>query len=83
MSLIPWPFVGAEALASAAIPERALRRNYEQLYPGVFVPHGIDPSAAQRAEAAWLWSRRRGVVAGQSAAAVLGVRWIDDRSPPN
>lgn len=81
MSDLRWPFVGAEALANAAIPERAMRRNYEQLYPGVFVPRGIEPSARQRAEAAWLWSKRRGVVAGQSAAAMLGVRWVDGRQP--
>lgn len=79
MSDLPWPFVGAEALSSGAIPERAMRKSYEQLYPGVFVPRGVEPSARQRAEAAWLWSRRRGVVAGQSASAMLGVRWVDGR----
>jgi hypothetical protein len=64
-------------LSNAVLPERALRKSYEQLYPGVFAPRGIDVSARQRAEAAWLWSKRRGVVAGQSAAALLGARWID------
>lgn len=73
----PWPFIGTEALASRLIPEHAMRRWYEELYPGVYVPKDVDPSAAQRAKAAWLWSRRRGVLAGTSAAAVLGVKWID------
>jgi hypothetical protein len=77
MSVIPWPFIGAEALSRAAIPERAMRRSFEQLYPGIFVPRGIEPSARQRAEAAWLWSGRRGVMAGQSAAAMLGAKWVD------
>jgi hypothetical protein len=79
MSKLPWPFIGAEALSNAALPERALRRSYDQLYPGVFVPRGVEVSARQRAEAAWLWSKRRGVVAGQSAAALLGAKWVDGR----
>jgi hypothetical protein len=81
MSDIPWPFIGAEALSNSAIAERAMRKSYEQLYPGVFVPRDIEPSARQRAEAAWLWSGRRGVVAGQSAAAMLGTKWVDGRQP--
>lgn len=81
MNDVPWPFLGAEALASAAVPERAMRRSYEQLYPGVYVPRGVDVSARHRAEAAWLWSRRRGVVAGRSAAAMLGAKWINGREP--
>ncbi|MET0699625.1 MAG: hypothetical protein ABWY93_08165 [Mycobacterium sp.] len=81
MSEIPWPFLGTEALATAAIPERAMRRYYEQLYPGVFVPRGSEPTACQQAEAAWLWSKRRGIVAGQSAAALLGAKWVDGRRP--
>lgn len=76
---VRWPFVGVEALAAGVMPERAMRRCYEQLYPGVYVPRGVEPSACQRAEAAWLWSRRRGVVAGQSAAAMLGAKWVDGR----
>lgn len=81
MSDIPWPFIGAEALASAAIPERAMRTRYEQVYPGVYAPRGLQPTAQQRAVAAWLWSGRRGVVAGHSAAAVLGAKWTDGRQP--
>ncbi len=34
-----------------------------------------------RAKAAWLWSRRRGVIAGRSASAVHGTKWVDDRAP--
>ena len=87
-----WPFLGAEALAAKAIPERAMRLLYEPVYPGVYGPFGIELSASQRARAAWLWSRRRGVVAGNSAAALLGAKWVspsldaelvhDNRKPP-
>lgn len=58
-----------------------MRRRYEQLYPGVYVPRGIEPTARQRAHAAWLWSQRRGVIAGQSAAATLGAKWVDGGQP--
>lgn len=81
MSVVPWPFIGAEALTHRVLPERTMRKNYQPLYPGVFIPRGVEPSAAQRAEAAWLWSRRNGVIAGQSAAALLGTKWVDGRHP--
>ncbi|MDT5175605.1 MAG: hypothetical protein QOG37_2856 [Mycobacterium sp.] len=70
-----------------------MRALYEPVYPGVYSPTGIELSASQRAEAAWLWSRRRGIVAGNSAAALLGAKWVspsldaelvhDNRKPPS
>jgi hypothetical protein len=77
MSELPWPFLGSEALATKTLPERAMRALYEPVYPGVYVPTGIELTASQRAGAAWLWSRRRAVVAGNSAAALLGAKWVD------
>lgn len=89
---LAWPFLGQEALVAKAIPERAMRALYQPVYPGVYAPWGIELTARQRAEAAWLWSRRRGVVAGASAAALLGAKWVsgaldaelvyDNRLPP-
>jgi hypothetical protein len=38
-------------------------------------------TAVTRARAAWLWSRRRGVVAGHSASALHGAKWVDPRAP--
>ena len=78
---IRWPFIGAEAIAACLIAERAMRNGFEDLYPGVYVPKGKQPTARQRAIAAWLWSKRRGVVAGHSAAAMHGVRWVEGREP--
>jgi hypothetical protein len=72
-----WPFLGLEVLAAKALPERAMRSLYEPVYPGVYIPGGIELTAAQRAEAAWLWSRRRAAVSGHSAAALLGAKWVD------
>ncbi|KUI22908.1 hypothetical protein AU193_09790 [Mycobacterium sp. GA-1285] len=92
MTELPWPFVGSEALSTGAISERAMRRLYAPLYPNVYVPRDVPVAADQRAQAAWLWSKRRGILAGLSAAAVLGAKWIeatesaelihDNRRPP-
>ena len=60
---------------------RELRRFYTPVYPAVHIPRGAELSAAQRAKAAWLWSRRRGVIAGLSAAAMLGTKWIEPGLP--
>jgi hypothetical protein len=81
MTELPWPFVGAEALSTAVISERAMRRLYTPMYPGIYVPRDAEVSAQQRARAAWLWSKRRGIVAGLSAAAMSGVKWIDPSEP--
>ena len=75
------PFRAAEALAAGAITPDRLRRDYTRLYPGVWVPREAALSATQRARAAWLWSRRRGVLAGLSASAMLGAKWIDSDKP--
>jgi hypothetical protein len=77
MGEMPWPFRGTEAVAAGALSVRELYRFYQPVYPGVYAPPDVEPSAIQRAVAAWLWSRRRGVVAGLSASAVLGTKWIN------
>lgn len=58
-----------------------MRALYEPVYPGVNAPSGIGLTASQRARAAWLWSRRNAVVAGNSAAALLGAKWVDPTEP--
>lgn len=81
MAEIRWPFLGAEALEAGLLTARELRRFYRPIYPGVYALRGAHPSAVERAGAAWLWSRRRGVVAGLSAQAVLGVKWVEPGLP--
>ncbi len=68
-------------MSAGVISERAMRRDYQPLYPNIYVPRGIDFSARERAQAAWLWSKRRGIVAGLSAATMLGAKWIDPSDP--
>ena len=73
---LEWPFRGWEAVEAGVLSVRELRRFYVPVYPGVHVPRGVELSAVQRSRAAWLWSGRRGVIAGLSAAATLGAKWI-------
>lgn len=75
------PFIGSEAVASGLVTPYALRSRFVRVHPDVYVPAGTALSAGLRARSAWLWSRRRGVVAGRSAAALYGTKWIDDRAP--
>lgn len=75
------PFIGSEALASRVLSAYTLRSRFTALYPDVYLPADADMSPAVRAQAAWLWSRRRGVLAGRSAAALHGAKWVDARLP--
>jgi hypothetical protein len=81
MQTIEWPFLGAEALDAGLLTFRELRRFHQGIYPGVWGPRGVEVSARQRARAAWLWSGRQGVVAGLSASAMLGAKWIEPDVP--
>ena len=38
----------------------------------------VQVTAALRAKAGWLWTKRQGLVAGFSAAAMHGSQWVDD-----
>jgi hypothetical protein len=58
-----------------------LRTQFVAIHPDVYVRVGQEPSAIVRAEAAWLWTHREGVIAGQSAAAVHGAKWVSAQRP--
>lgn len=81
MESIRWPFRAAEALDAGALTFRELRRFHAALCPGVWAPRGVQPAPTEWAQAAWLWSGRRGVVAGLSAAAMLGTKWVGAEEP--
>lgn len=76
-----WPFVGSEAIAAGAVRKHELRARFVALYPDVYVPNGVEPTLPQRATAAWLWSHRQGVIAGPTASALHGAKWVDDSDP--
>jgi hypothetical protein len=75
------PFVGTEAIADGLVTRRTLHSRYKMIHRNVYVPKGQVLTAVTRAVAAWLWSGRNATVAGLSAAALHGVRWIDAELP--
>lgn len=75
------PFLGSEALQAGELNRYQLRTRYDAVYRNVYVPRGQELTPADKAVAAWLWSGRRATVAGLSAAALHGARWIDVTHP--
>ncbi len=75
------PFIGSEVVAAGIASHNQLRRRYRRVFPDVYVGRDADLSPAVLAQAGWLWSRRRGVVAGFSASALHGSRWVDASQP--
>jgi restriction endonuclease-like protein len=75
------PFVGTDAVNAGAFTERELRRSCTRIYRNVYQRRGSELTAKDRALAAWLWSDKKAVLAGNSAAALLGTKWVDPHSP--
>ena len=75
------PFIGSEAVATGLVTRHALRRQFIAVHNDVYIARGTSISPALRAKACWLRSRRRGALAGFSAAALHGARWIDPARP--
>ncbi|WP_135452791.1 hypothetical protein [Mycobacterium sp. DL99] len=75
------PFVGSEALASGALTRHQLRTRFMAVHRDIYVANGTQPTALMRAKACWLRCRGNGVLAGFSASAFHGARWIDAGLP--
>ncbi|HZQ33634.1 MAG TPA: DUF559 domain-containing protein [Mycobacterium sp.] len=75
------PFLGTEALAAGLVTRYQLRTEYTALYRNVYVPIGQEVTPVTKAVGAWLWSSRKATVAGLSAAALHGSKWIDAGLP--
>jgi very-short-patch-repair endonuclease len=75
------PFVGSDALASGALNRYELRRYYRAIMPNIYLDKRLQPSLQDRTVAAWLWSRREGVISGLAASALHGTKWVDDDLP--
>lgn len=73
--------MASEAVSAGQLTRQQIRANYTKLYRNVYVLNGLELNAAMRGRAAWLWSGRTAVVAGNSAAAMLGSRWIPPDCP--
>jgi very-short-patch-repair endonuclease len=74
-------FIGSESVASGGLTPYELRTKFVTIHRDVYIARGTEITALVRAEAAWLWSQRRGVIAGYSAAALHGTKWIDAKRP--
>jgi very-short-patch-repair endonuclease len=90
---VPGLFIGSEALAAGALTKTQLATRYRRLLPDVYIEREAKATVELRSKAGWLWSGRRGVLAGFAAAALHGSKWVDDaqvvdlihdnrRSPP-
>ncbi|OBB89587.1 endonuclease domain-containing protein [Mycolicibacterium peregrinum] len=77
------PFIGSEAVAAGRLTRHDLRARFVAVHKDIYVPRGTRPTAVLRAKACWLRSRGHGVLAGYSASALLGARWIDPALPAN
>ncbi len=74
-------FVGSEELARGSVTRHQLHRWYRSIYPDVYVQKRHQVSLRDKTVGAYLWSRRRGVIAGIAASALHGARWVDDGAP--
>lgn len=75
------PFLAGEALAAGAVSRYGLVADHQRLLPGVHAAKRIPLSLDDRIAAAWLWSRRRGVITGLAASALHGAKWVDSQVP--
>jgi uncharacterized protein DUF559 len=73
--------VGSEALAAGLVTRHQLLTKYDKLHYNVYAQAGMQLDAADKARAAWLWSRRTATLVGTSAAAMHGTKWLPDDAP--
>lgn len=74
-------FLGSEAIASVALTRGQLRWNYNQIHRNVYLSKSAFRSLRDNIYGAWLWSGRRGIIAGRAAAALHGAKWVDEFTP--
>ena len=75
------PFLGSEAIKEGTLTRGALRWNYTALLPDVYIHKDARIDTWAKAQSAWLWTGRRGVIAGRTAAALHGVKPVDYNAP--
>ena len=75
------PFLGTQALRNGLVTNYQLRTRYRAVYRNVYFAKDRPLSALQRAQAAWLFAGPDAVLAGLSAAAVHGTKWLDGAAP--
>jgi Protein of unknown function (DUF559) len=72
-------FIGSAAVRRGEFTRRGLARQHRAVYRDVYVRRDVELTARIRAEAAWLATGA--TLAGVSAAAVLGTKWLASSRP--
>jgi hypothetical protein len=75
------PFIGSEAIRAGRLTPYALRSRFVAMYPDVYIAKNAEINAISRAKAGVLWTRRQGVAAGRSAAALHRARFVSADRP--
>ncbi|WP_099247494.1 DUF559 domain-containing protein [Mycobacterium sp. shizuoka-1] len=75
------PFLGSQAVRSGLVTDYRLRTRYRAVYRNVYLANEVQLTAQRRARAAWLFAGPEVVLAGLSAAAVHGAKWLDENAP--
>lgn len=75
------PFLGSESIDAGLVTPGQLVTGHVRVFRDVYLHRDVEISAIDRARAAWLWSKRQGVVAGFSASALHGSEWVDADRP--
>ena len=73
------PFRGSAAISSGLLTRNDLRTRYRPVFRDVYIEKDALLTAAAKAQAAWLSTGA--TLAGLSAAAVLGTKWLDAYAP--
>lgn len=75
------PFRGSQAIALSELTAHQLRCDFTRVYRDVYVRKRNDLTAHARAHAAAVYSGENSILAGRSAAALHGTKWIDAHEP--
>lgn len=70
------PFVGSAAVKAGIITPHDLRVRFTRMLPGIYQTRGVEPDAAARVRAAWLWAPPGTALAGSAAALLHGDRIV-------
>lgn len=75
------PFIGSEAVGKGLLTRGELTGGHARMFRDVYAHRDLEATAVDRAIAGWLWSRRGGIVAGFSASALHGSKWVEATRP--
>lgn len=75
------PFLGTHALRDGRVTDYQLRTRYRAVFRNVYLADDLPLTPLRRAQAAWLFAGPDVVLAGLSAAAIHGTKWLDATTP--